>query len=196
MSAFHGRRFFLQADRSDGPRMTAAAGWRATAPLRQRRRSRSAPRICRCCSPRRSAASVAERSHPWRLYFTDAHPTGIGPQREPGMFSASAPMAGYPKAYNIGAPTRVLSSQRCLGGLRDLRSKWLKSTWRRSRNIKSALSEHHAVRRRLTDLRDTFVAVHKAAHGPSLPRQSSALSEGGVTLTCREISLRQARSRF
>jgi hypothetical protein len=37
----------------------------------------------------------------WRIYFTDVHPTGIGPQRQPGMFSASAPMAGYPKIYNI-----------------------------------------------------------------------------------------------
>jgi hypothetical protein len=37
----------------------------------------------------------------WRIYFTDVHPTGIGPQREPGIFSASASMAGYPKAYNI-----------------------------------------------------------------------------------------------
>jgi hypothetical protein len=44
---------------------------------------------------------VAERWKQWRLYFTDVHPTGIGPQREPGMFSASAPMAGYPKVYNI-----------------------------------------------------------------------------------------------
>ena len=35
------------------------------------------------------------------MYFTDVHPTGIGPQRQPGMFSASAPMAGYPKIYNI-----------------------------------------------------------------------------------------------
>jgi arylsulfatase len=35
------------------------------------------------------------------MYFTDVHPTGIGPQRDPGMFSASAPMAGYPKIYNI-----------------------------------------------------------------------------------------------
>ena len=44
---------------------------------------------------------VAVRWKQWRLYFTDVHPTGIGPQRQPGMFSASAPMAGYPKAYNI-----------------------------------------------------------------------------------------------
>jgi arylsulfatase A-like enzyme len=44
---------------------------------------------------------VAERWHQWRLYFTDVRPTGIGPQRDPGMFSASAPMAGYPKVYNI-----------------------------------------------------------------------------------------------
>ncbi len=44
---------------------------------------------------------VAARWKQWRIYFTDIHPTGIGPQREPGIFSTSAPMAGYPKAYNI-----------------------------------------------------------------------------------------------
>jgi len=44
---------------------------------------------------------VAARWKQWRVYFTDVHPTGIGPQRQPGMFSASAPMAGYPKVYNI-----------------------------------------------------------------------------------------------
>ena len=44
---------------------------------------------------------VAARWKQWRLYFTDIHPTGDGPQREPGPFSAMAPMAGYPKAYNI-----------------------------------------------------------------------------------------------
>ncbi|HKW49957.1 MAG TPA: hypothetical protein VJN70_21035, partial [Gemmatimonadaceae bacterium] len=44
---------------------------------------------------------VAARWKQWRLYFTDIHPTGEGPQREPGVFSAMAPMAGYPKAYNI-----------------------------------------------------------------------------------------------
>ena len=37
----------------------------------------------------------------WRMYFTDVHPTGIGPQRQAGMFSASTPMAGYPKVCNI-----------------------------------------------------------------------------------------------
>jgi hypothetical protein len=44
---------------------------------------------------------VAARWKQWRIYFTDVHPTGIGPQRQPGMFSASAPMAGYPRVYNI-----------------------------------------------------------------------------------------------
>jgi arylsulfatase A-like enzyme len=44
---------------------------------------------------------VAARWKQWRIYFTDIHPTGIGPQRQPGIFSASAPMAGYPKIYNI-----------------------------------------------------------------------------------------------
>jgi arylsulfatase A-like enzyme len=47
------------------------------------------------------ADMVAARWKQWRMYFTDIHPTGIGPQRDPGMFSASAPMAGYPKIYNI-----------------------------------------------------------------------------------------------
>ena len=47
------------------------------------------------------ADMVAARWKQWRMYFTDVHPTGIGPQRDPGMFSASAPMAGYPKIYNI-----------------------------------------------------------------------------------------------
>jgi hypothetical protein len=44
---------------------------------------------------------VAVRWKQWRTYFTDIHPSGQGPQREPGIFSANAPMAGYPKAYNI-----------------------------------------------------------------------------------------------
>jgi arylsulfatase len=44
---------------------------------------------------------VAVRWKQWRIYFTDIHPTGSGPQRAAGISSASAPMAGYPKAYNI-----------------------------------------------------------------------------------------------
>ncbi|NEX91894.1 arylsulfatase [Caulobacter sp. 17J65-9] len=44
---------------------------------------------------------VAARWKQWRVYFTDIHPTGIGPQRAPGLGSASAPMAGYPKLFNI-----------------------------------------------------------------------------------------------
>ena len=44
---------------------------------------------------------VAVRWKQWRAYFTDIHPTGDGPQRQPGMFSASATMAGYPKVYNV-----------------------------------------------------------------------------------------------
>jgi arylsulfatase A-like enzyme len=44
---------------------------------------------------------VAARWKQWRMYFTDVQPTGIGPQRQPGLFSSSAPMAGYPKIYNI-----------------------------------------------------------------------------------------------
>jgi arylsulfatase len=44
---------------------------------------------------------VAARWKQWRIYFTDIYPTGIGPQRQPGPGSASAPMAGYPKVFNI-----------------------------------------------------------------------------------------------
>ena len=47
------------------------------------------------------ADMLAVRWKQWRIYFTDVHPIGIGPQRQPGMFSASAPMAGYPKVFNI-----------------------------------------------------------------------------------------------
>jgi hypothetical protein len=44
---------------------------------------------------------VAVRWKQWRVYFTDIHPTGNGPQRQPGIFSTNAPMAGYPKLFNI-----------------------------------------------------------------------------------------------
>lgn len=44
---------------------------------------------------------VAARWKQWHMYFTDVHPTGIGPQRQAGIFSTSAGMAGYPKLYNI-----------------------------------------------------------------------------------------------
>jgi arylsulfatase A-like enzyme len=44
---------------------------------------------------------VAARWKQWRLYFTDMQPTGIGPQRLPGLESSNAQLAGYPKVYNI-----------------------------------------------------------------------------------------------
>jgi len=44
---------------------------------------------------------LAVRWKQWRVYFTDVHPTGIGSQRQPGLFSASAPLAGYPLSFNI-----------------------------------------------------------------------------------------------
>jgi arylsulfatase len=44
---------------------------------------------------------VAVRWKQFRIYFTDMHPTGEGPQRIGGLTSADAPMAGYPRAYNI-----------------------------------------------------------------------------------------------
>ena len=44
---------------------------------------------------------LAVRWKQWRAYFTNVHPTGIGPQRQPGVFSANASLAGYPIIYNI-----------------------------------------------------------------------------------------------
>ncbi|WP_084814143.1 arylsulfatase [Ensifer sp. 1H6] len=44
---------------------------------------------------------VAARWKQWRIYFTDVHPTGSGTQRQPGIFSTSAPLAGYPLVYNV-----------------------------------------------------------------------------------------------
>jgi hypothetical protein len=55
----------------------------------------------RCSHDSIAFGMVAARWKQWRIYFTDIHPTGIGPQRQPGIFSDSAPMAGYPKIYNI-----------------------------------------------------------------------------------------------
>jgi len=44
---------------------------------------------------------VAARWKQWRIYFTYVHPVGIGPQRRPGLGSASSPLAGYPIVYNV-----------------------------------------------------------------------------------------------
>jgi len=44
---------------------------------------------------------MAARWKQWRMYFTDANPTGIGSQRVGATAAASTPMAGYPKVYNI-----------------------------------------------------------------------------------------------
>ena len=44
---------------------------------------------------------AGERWKHWRIYSTDIHPTGEGTQRLPGMESADAAMAGYPKVFNI-----------------------------------------------------------------------------------------------
>jgi arylsulfatase len=44
---------------------------------------------------------VAARWKQFRVYFSDMHPTGEGPQRIGGLASSDAPMAGYPRVYNI-----------------------------------------------------------------------------------------------
>jgi hypothetical protein len=44
---------------------------------------------------------VAVRWKQWRIYLTDMHPTGIGPQRLTGTESANSAMGGDPKVYNI-----------------------------------------------------------------------------------------------
>ena len=79
---------------------------------------------------------VAARWKQWRIYFTDVHPTGIGPQREPGIFSASAPMAGYPKVYNIEMdPHEDLVVGGLFGWVSGPASKRSRSIWRRSKSI-------------------------------------------------------------
>ena len=83
---------------------------------------------------------VAGRWKQWRMYFTDVHPTGIGPQRNPGMFSASAPMAGYPKIYNIEMdPHEDLQVGALLGGRPAIHLRWSRSTRKHSRNIRTPL---------------------------------------------------------
>jgi arylsulfatase len=81
---------------------------------------------------------VAARWKQWRIYFTDVHPTGNGPQREPGIFSASASLAGYPKVYNIEMdPHEDLVVGGYSAGYPDPRSKRLMSIWRQSKNIQT-----------------------------------------------------------
>jgi Sulfatase len=59
------------------------------------------------CTPSRAALMIGQysiRNGLSRIAIEGSpyvHPTGTGPQRQPGIFSASAPMAGYPKGYNI-----------------------------------------------------------------------------------------------
>ncbi len=62
-----------------------------------------------CCSARARLAPrclltfigtdlVAVRWKQWRVYFTDVHPTGIGPQMLPGMFTAVSPWPVTPRS--------------------------------------------------------------------------------------------------
>jgi len=44
---------------------------------------------------------VAARVKQWRVYFTDMAHTGSGTQRLGGTSASMAPMAGYPRVYNI-----------------------------------------------------------------------------------------------
>ena len=78
---------------------------------------------------------VAVRWKQWRIYFTDVHPTGIGPQRQPGIFSAFAPLSDYPIFYNVEMdPHEDLVTRRISAGYRDPRSRSSRSTWQRSRS--------------------------------------------------------------
>ena len=85
------------------------------------------------------ADMVAARWKQWRMYFTDIHPTGIGPQRDPGMFSASAPMAGYLKIYNIEMDPHEDPPGRCAFRVdgRPPRLRWSRNTRKHSRNIRT-----------------------------------------------------------
>ena len=86
---------------------------------RRRRPDRRAVRQKRDRAPRQPADLHRSRTwwrlrwKQWRMYFTDIHPTGIGPQRQPGMFSASAPMAGYRRSTT----SRWTRTRICIGAL-------------------------------------------------------------------------------
>jgi len=99
---------------------------------------------------------VAVRWKQWRIYFTNLQPSGIGPQREPGIFSSNAPMAGYPRVYNIQMdPHEDLWSGECLAGCPVRRSSQSRNTWSRSRSIRT--------RRRRTSRNSTAVVVDDPA---------------------------------
>ena len=49
---------------------------------------------------------VAVRWKQWRVYFTDIQPTGIGPQRQPGMFSQTRQWLGI-RRFTISRWTRT-----------------------------------------------------------------------------------------
>ena len=99
-----------------------------------------------CCSERVRWASrelltfigadlVAARWKQWRMYFTDMHPTGIGPQRLPGP-SANVPDGGYPKVYNIEMdPHEDLNVAALFGWAADPALDRSGNTWSRSRSI-------------------------------------------------------------
>ncbi len=65
------------------------------------------------------ADMVAVRWKQWRMYFTEVHPTGIGPQREPGMFWPGIRRS----TTSRWTRTRIWWSVRCSGGRPGLCSK-------------------------------------------------------------------------
>jgi hypothetical protein len=93
---------------------------------------------------------VAERWKQWRIYFTDVHPTGIGPQRLPGLQSSSGSMAGYPKIYNVEMdPHEDLNAAALFGWVADPA---LEAVRKYEDSVKE--HQHHRLRpRRLTQRR-------------------------------------------
>src|SRR5438105_11053211 len=92
--------------RSSPPASSTTSTRPPTSPKHSRRSSTAIPiaaskTSCRGDSAKRQASLNRVAAKRLRMYFNDVQPTGIGPQRQPGMFSSSAPMAGYPKIYNI-----------------------------------------------------------------------------------------------
>ena len=104
---------------------------------------------------------VAVRWKQWRTYFTDVHPTGIGPQRQPGIFSASAQMAGYPKVYNIEMdPHEDLVVAGLFGWVSGPALKVVEEYLASVKKYpKPASAEHHPV----------WSALIKDKHGPTRP---------------------------
>jgi arylsulfatase len=74
---------------------------------------------------------VAARWKQWRFYFTDVHPTGIGPQRQPGCSRPARHGRLSEDLQHRDGPHEDLQVGALFGWTSDPRSKWSRNTWNR-----------------------------------------------------------------